>query len=311
MQGVDLIFQRLEGVVALLLGAGHGVSIHIADAPLQRHFPVLLPADGHIGGQHFVDAVDGGAAIDVARHLGDDLGGDRGGGADGFGGVDLRVTHLEAVGQHPLQVDQHAVEHGEEGGVIEIVEVQIAALVGLHHVAGQHVAGGVVLGDDARQQVALGRDHLGILVGVLVEQGRVGLLYQAADLLGQPAAGLASLIPVVTVFDVGTGDGLVVGGHQVVLDPVLDLVDVHFSPPFQLLADGGGNALCQRRTGLIDRLRRSAHRLGNQLGIEWCATSITFDHNRFHGVSPLKKARLSPSAYPCLAPFSTPRPRRK
>ena len=185
------------------------------------------------------------------------------------------------------------------------MEVQIAALVGLYHIAGQHVTGGVVLGDDARQQITLGRDHLGILVGVLVEQGRVGLLHQAADLLGQPAARLASLIPVVTVFDVGTGDGLVVGGHQVVLDPVLDLVDVHFPSSFQLLGDGGGNVLGQRRTGLIDRLCRSAHRLGNQLGIEWCATSITFDHNRFHGFSPLKR----PGSRPRLTLVWPPSPR--
>ncbi|MNH38820.1 hypothetical protein D3C85_764520 [compost metagenome] len=71
-----------------------------------------------------------------------------------------------------------------------------------------------------------------------------------------------------------------------VLDPVLDLVNVDLAPPFQLQADGAGNPLAQRRIGLADRCRRSAHRLGNQLGIEWCATSITFDHNRFHAFSP-------------------------
>ena len=286
VQGVYLVLQRLEGVVTLLLGAGHGVGVHIADAPLLGHLPVFLPADGHIGRQHLIDTVDGGAAIDVTRHLSDDLGGHCGGGADGLGSVDLRVAHLEAVGQHALQVDQHAVEHGEEGGVVEVVEVQIAALMGLHHLAGQHVAGGVVLGDDAGQQIPLGRYYLGILVGVLVEQGRVGLLHQAADLLGQPATGLAGQIPVVAILDVGTGDRLVVGGHQMVLDPVLDLVNVDLAPPFQLQADGAGNPLAQRRIGLADRGRRPAHRLGNQLGIEWCATSITFDHNRFHAFSP-------------------------
>jgi len=93
----------------------------------------------------------------------------------------------------------------------------------------------------------------------------------------------------VTVLDVGTGDGLVVGSHQVVLDPVLDLVDIHLTTPFQLLSNGGGNALTQGRIGLTDRLCRSAHCLGNQLGIEWCATSITFDHNRFHAFSPFKR----------------------
>ncbi len=114
VQGVDLVLQRLEGVVALFLGASHGVGFHIGNAPLFGHFTVLLPADGHIGGQHFVDAVDGSAAIDVARHLSDDLGGHGRGGADGFRGIDLRIAHLEAVGQHPFQIDQHAVEHREE-----------------------------------------------------------------------------------------------------------------------------------------------------------------------------------------------------
>ena len=114
VQGVDLVLQRLEGVVALFLGASHGVGFHIGNAPLFGHFTVFLPADGHIGGQHFVDAVDGGAAIDVARHLSDDLGGHGSGGADGFRGIDLCIAHLEAVGQHPFQVDQHAVEHREE-----------------------------------------------------------------------------------------------------------------------------------------------------------------------------------------------------
>jgi hypothetical protein len=54
----------------------------------------------------------------------------------------------------------------------------------------------------------------------------------------------------------------------------------------QLLADSGGNALGQRRTGLIDRCRRSADRIADQLAIEWCTTSIAFDHYRFHRFSP-------------------------
>lgn len=237
VQGVDFVLQRLEGVVALFLGAGHGVGFHIGNAPLFGHFTVLLPADGHIGCQHFVDAVDGGATIDMARHLGDDLGGHGSGGADRFRGIDLRIAHLEAVSQHPFQIDQHAVEHREEGGVVEIVEVQITAFVSLNHITGQHVAGGIVLGDDTGQQVALGRDHLGVFVGVLVEQGGVGLLDQTPDLLRQTAARLAGLIPIVAILDIGTGDGLVVGRHQVVFNPVLDLVDINFTTPFQLLAD--------------------------------------------------------------------------
>ncbi len=179
--------------------------------------------------------------------------------------------------------------------------MQITALVGLNHITGQHVAGGIVLGDDTGQQVALGRDHLGVFVGILVEQGCIGLLDQTTDLLRQTAARLASLIPVVTIFDIGTGDGLVVGSHQVVFDPVLDLVDINFTTPFQLLTHCIGNAGGECRIGLIDRFRRTTDRLCNQLGIEWCATSVTFNHNRFHGFSPLKGQAFA-SGSPLLGP---------
>lgn len=47
--------------------------------------------------------------------------------------------------------------------------VDHAALVGHDHVMRQQVLARVVLGDDARQQIALGRDDFTVFVGVLVE----------------------------------------------------------------------------------------------------------------------------------------------
>ena len=137
MQGVYLILQRLECVITLFLGTGMGVAFYIWDVPLLGDLAVLLEAGRDERSQHFIDAVNGGAAIDMASHLRDDLSGDCGGGRDGFGLLDLRIPHLESIGQHPLQIDQHAVEHREEGRVVEIVVVDLATLMRLYHVAWQ------------------------------------------------------------------------------------------------------------------------------------------------------------------------------
>ncbi|MNM93415.1 hypothetical protein D3C81_1057890 [compost metagenome] len=114
MQGVDLVFQRLEGVVTLFLGACHGVALRVRDLPLFGDLPMLVEAFADERGQDLVDAVNGGTAINMAGNLRDDLGGDCSGGRDRLRRFDLGVAHLEAVGQHAFQVDQHAVEHREE-----------------------------------------------------------------------------------------------------------------------------------------------------------------------------------------------------
>ena len=115
VQGVNFVFQRLEGVITLLFGAGEGKTFNIGNVPLFGYLFVFFVADGDIGGQHFINAVDGGATIDMAGNLGNDLGGDGCGRADRLGSINLGITHLEAMGQHAVQINQHAVEHGEEG----------------------------------------------------------------------------------------------------------------------------------------------------------------------------------------------------
>ncbi|MNV43799.1 hypothetical protein D3C71_1355280 [compost metagenome] len=169
VQGVHFIFEGLERVVALFFGAGVRIAVGIRNIPLLRHFTMLVEALGDKRGQYFVDTVNGGAAINMAGDLGDDLRRDCRGGRDRFWRFNLGVTHFKAVGQHAFQVDQHTVEHREERRVVEIVVVDLPAFVRLHHVARQQVLTGIVLGDDTGQQVALGRDHLAVFVGVFVQ----------------------------------------------------------------------------------------------------------------------------------------------
>ncbi len=100
VQRVDFIFQRLERVVTLFFGAGAGVAFDIRDVPLHRGAAVLLKACRHKRGQHFVNAVDGGATVDVARHLGDDLRRHGSGGGNRFRRFYLGVAHFKPLRQH-------------------------------------------------------------------------------------------------------------------------------------------------------------------------------------------------------------------
>ena len=131
---------------------------------------MLFEALGDERRQHFIDTVNGGAAVNMAGDLGDNLRRDRGGGRDRLRRLNFGIAHFKAVSQHAFQVDQHAVEHREERRIVEIVVVDLAALVRLHHIARQQVLTGIVFGHDTGQQIALGRDHFTVFVGVLVEQ---------------------------------------------------------------------------------------------------------------------------------------------
>lgn len=66
MQCVNLILQRLEGVVALFFGTGAGIAFGIRDLPLFGDFAMLFEAFADERRQYFVDAVDGGAAVNMA-----------------------------------------------------------------------------------------------------------------------------------------------------------------------------------------------------------------------------------------------------
>ncbi len=82
MQRIDLIFQRLERVITLFFGAGARVAFDVRDLPLFCGQTMFLQADVDIGRQHFIDAIQRRAAINMAGDLRDNLRGHRRGGGD-------------------------------------------------------------------------------------------------------------------------------------------------------------------------------------------------------------------------------------
>ena len=260
VQRVDLVLQRLKGVVALFLGACPRVGLDVGNLPFGGDSAMLFHAELHKGRQHLVDAVNGGAAVNMAGDLGDNLRGDRRGGGDRLRRLDLGVAHLEAVGEHAFQIDQHTVEHGEERGVVEIVIVDLAALVRLHHVARQQLLLRIMFRDDARQQVALRRDHLTVFIGVFVQQRGVGLIDQAANGVVQLAALLARYVAIVTIFDIGARQLRIRAAHQRLFNRELNIADIHFGAIGQLLADALSHRCAPGRVVDLRRARRSGHR---------------------------------------------------
>ena len=169
VQGVYFVLQRLEGIVALFNGTRVSVAFGVRDVPLFCGLAMFVVAGGDKRCQHFIDTVNGGAAINMAGNLSNNLRSYSGCRRDRLRRFNLGVPHLKALGQHAFQVDQHAVEHREERRVIEIVIVNIATLMCLHHVTRQQVLACIVFSHDPGQQVALGWNHLAVFVGVFVE----------------------------------------------------------------------------------------------------------------------------------------------
>ena len=247
MQRVHFILEGLECVVALFLGTGMRIAVGIRDLPLFCGFTVLVKALGDERRENFIDTVNGGAAVNVAGNLGDNLCGDRSRRGDGFWRLNLRVTHLKALRQHAFQVDKHTVKHREERRVIEIVVVNITALVCLNYITRQQVLARIVLGDDTGQQVALGWDHFTVFVGVFVQQRGVGLLNQTPNFLVQATTFFTLDITVVAIFDVRTGELFVRARHQLVFHRCLDLVDIDLAALIHLAANDfcdGGTVIC-------------------------------------------------------------------
>ncbi len=115
VQGIHLVLQRLKGVVALFVRTLTCILFSLRNLPLfsDRQMPGIALLNKR--GQHFINAVNGGAAVNVACDLGDDLRRHSSGGGDRFRRLDLSVAHFKAIGQHAFQIDQHAVKHREEG----------------------------------------------------------------------------------------------------------------------------------------------------------------------------------------------------
>ncbi|MNC29132.1 hypothetical protein D3C75_773690 [compost metagenome] len=134
VQRIHFIFQRLESVITLFLGARKCIAFGIRDLPLFSSLAMFFKAFSDERCQHFINTVNRGAAVNVAGNLGNNLCRDGGRRRDGFRRFNLRITHLKTVRQHTFQINQHAVKHREEWRVIQIVIVNITALVRQHHI---------------------------------------------------------------------------------------------------------------------------------------------------------------------------------
>ncbi len=280
VERVDLIFEGLEGVVTLLLSERHGVGLGIINAPVLTGRKVLVVAGGDVGGQDFVDAVDRGAAVNVAGNLSDDLRGDSGGSGNGFGRLYLGVAHLEALSEHALEIDEHAVEHREEGRVVQVVVMQVAGFVGVHDVLGQHVLLGVVLGDDTSEQIALSWDHAGVFVGIFMEQLGVALADEAFDFTTELAHALAGDITVVAIFDVGPRKFFVGSLHELVLHERLNFGHADVRRADEFGCDCGGDLARIGEVVNVGGAPCFVDCLRDSFGREGCRTAIPFFNNR-------------------------------
>ena len=164
--------------------------------------------------------------------------------------------------------------------------MDFAALVGTHHVARQHILLGIMFRHDARQQIALGRDHLAVFVGVFVQQRRVALLHQAADRFAQLAALFARQIPVMTVFNILARQLRITSRHQQIFYRLLDLMNIHAIAAAHFFAD-----LLRDRHAVsiifnLSGARCSANSLSDALLIKGYLTAVPFYHRRCHHRSP-------------------------
>ncbi|MNG94505.1 hypothetical protein D3C79_535170 [compost metagenome] len=165
--------------------------------------------------------------------------------------------------------------------------MDFAALMRQHHIARQDMLFGVVLGDDTGQQIALGRDHLAVFIGVLIEQRDVALFHQTTNFLVQPPAQLTRDVTIVAIFDVGTCQLLIRARHQLVFYRLLDFVDVDTRSIFHLLSDHAGDGSTvvsidnfSGQSGPLDGL------LDQHLVKRYLAT-VPFNHYWFHVVTPV------------------------
>ena len=227
----DLVLDGLHAALDLLAQAGlHDLGEFLlagVDAQL-FHLGLdvaadLLAADVHKGGQ--VGQADALPAVLVGRDLRDDLRGDVARGREGMRLLDQRARDDGAVLQHVVEVDKVAVVH-VLGIVVGVMEVDDAFLVRFDDLRGQQHAHRQVFADLARHIVALDRVDGGVLVGVFLLDFLVVALDQRQDaVVGGVARALEALH--IAVGDVFAGDLVGAGGHDGVLDQVLDLLDVH------------------------------------------------------------------------------------
>ena len=285
-EGVDLILDGLHAAFQLVPGAGPGQLLHGGVVQLGGGLPgaaeVLLIGEPQILAQ--VAHLHRLAAVLVGGHAGDDLGDYGAGHLEALGGLNELAVDHGAVVQHIADVHQAAVED-VLNKVVRVVEVEHALVVGLGDVLGQEDAPGQVPAHLPGNVVPLGGGDGGVLVGVLLRQLLVVVADQGEDgLVG--GVGLAHQGPGVAVDDVGLGQLVLAGGHQLGLHHILYVLHQQ-----ALAALGGRHRVGDVVDGGLVQAVGLVHRLVGLLdggydlrAVELNDGIVSLDH--FHGSSP-------------------------
>ena len=196
-----------------------------------------------------------------------------------MGPLDEGARDHGAVLQHVLEVHEVAVVH-VLGIIVRVVEVDDALLMCLDDVLGQEDAVGQVAADLARHVVALRGVDDGVLVAVLLLGLLVVALDEAEDLVVGGVAGALEALHV-AVGDVVAGDLVGTGGHDLVLDQVLDLLDRHrVAAGGAGVLDLAGDAVDLLGGKLVvggDHSVGLAHRFDDLLHVEGDLGTVTLD----------------------------------
>ena len=129
--------------------------------------------------------------------------------------------HHRTVVQHIAQVDQAAVEHGLDE-IVRIVEVDDPFIMGPGNLFRQHHTSRQVPGNFPGDQVPLGGNHDGVLIGVFLHNILIFIADQAQDgFIG--GIGLADQGPVVPIDDIGLSQFVPATDHDLFFHHILDI----------------------------------------------------------------------------------------
>ena len=149
---------------------------------------------------------DGLAAVGIARHLGDDLGGNVTGRGETVGLLDHGVGNDRAILKHVLQVHQLTVAD-RPGDVSHVVDMDHALIVGVDHILREDIPPADVLADFGRQVIPHGAVQHRVLIGVLLlcqlilmpkqrQHLRVSVAFLPELLMPQPVLAIVERQPV-------------------------------------------------------------------------------------------------------------------
>ena len=305
-QGDDLILDGLHTALDLLAQAllhdlGDlllaGVNAQILHLGLDVAAD-LLAADINKGGQ--VGQADALAAVLAGRDLRNNLCGNVAGRGEGVRLFNQSAADDRAVLQHIVQIDEVAVVH-VLGVVVGIVEVDDALLMRLDDLRGEQHAHGQILADLAGHIVTLYAVDGRVLVGVLLLDFLVVALDEGEDLVVRRVVGALEALHV-AIGDVPAGNLIRAGGHDGVLDDVLDLLDVHrvaagIADLLHMIADLD-DLLLRQALGIgydLVSLRDGRNNFGN---VKDSLAAVALDD--LHGDSSLQKNKYSAFNTNCI-----------